>query len=348
MISKATFELKHIKKLQREYGNDIQQLERTLYAFGLLEAIAKTGMPFIFKGGTCLMLILKQPMRISTDIDIVVPPGTNIDEYIHKAGHIFPFFHVKEIDREPAINIVKRHFKFLYLSPTKNTEITVLLDVLFEESHYCSTMQKNLESKLLICEGVNDIVIVPSINCILGDKLTAFAPHTVGKSILKYDLEIIKQLFDCAILMNEFDDFSEVKGTYNQIVKTEAGYRKDKFSRIDILKDTIFSAANIVSKGFIDSKDFTVYNRGIESIRSHIFGSKYGVEKAALDAGRIMYLASCILCDTPVIPEIKDIDSYQKTPIEYPELANLSKVRKAYREAYAYSMAALENCKGYF
>lgn len=348
MISEKTFELEHIKELQREFSNDLHQIERTLYALGLLEAISRTGMPFIFKGGTCLMLLLKQPMRISTDIDIVVPPGIDIDDYIQKAGHIFPFFHVQEIQREPDIDIVKRHFKFLYISPTKRTEITVLLDVLFEENHYCSTLKKSLESKLLICEGTNQIITVPSTNCILGDKLTAFAPHTVGKSIQKYDLEIIKQLFDCATLMNEFTDFQEVKDSYNQIVETEIGYRKDNVSRLDVLKDTIFSAANIVSKGFINPKEFTVYNKGIEAVRTHIFSAKYGVERAALDVGRVMYLASCILNDSLCVPEIKDVDSYQKCSIEYPELEKLSKVKKAYREAYAFSMAALKNCKGYF
>ena len=346
MISKSTFEIEHIKELQAEYKNDIHQLERTLYAFGLLEAISKTGLPFIFKGGTCLMLLLKQPMRISTDIDIVVPRGTDIDDYIQKAGHIFPFFHVEETNRKSEISIAKKHFKFLYISPTKGTEITVLLDVLFEENHYTTTLKKSLENKLLLCEEKNEIITVPSINCILGDKLTAFAPHTVGKSIEKYDLEIIKQLFDCATLMKEMDDFSEVKDTYNKIVKTETGYRNNEFSRLDVLKDTIFSCANIVSKGFIDSKDFAVYNRGIEAIRTHIFGAKYGVEKAALDAGRVMYLASCVLCDAEEVVEITDFAPYQKNEIEYPELKNLSKVRKAYREAYAYSMATLENCKG--
>lgn len=348
MISKETYELDHIRKLQREFNNDIHQLERTLYALGLLEAIARTGMPFIFKGGTCLMLLLKKPMRISTDIDIVVPPGTDINDYIKQAGHIFPFFHVEEINRETDISIVKKHFKFLYISPTKQTEITILLDVLFEDNHYCTTLQKSLESNLLLCEGTNEIITVPSINCILGDKLTAFAPHTVGKSIQKYDLEIIKQLFDSAVLMNEYTDFLEVKETYNSIAAAEISYRKKRLTRLDVLKDTIFSAANIVSKGFINPDEFAVYNRGIEAIRTHIFGSKYGVEKAALDAGKIMYLASCILCDATALPELKDIESYQKIPVEYPELGNLSKVKKAYREAYAYSIAALTNCKGYF
>ncbi len=36
-------------------------------------------------------------------------------------------------------------------------------------------------------------VLVPSIECILGDKLTAFAPHTIGVPLhANKDMEIIK------------------------------------------------------------------------------------------------------------------------------------------------------------
>ena len=71
-------------------------IERALYAFGLLEAIKSVGMPFCFKGGTSLMLILDKPARLSTDIDILVEPGTDVDGYIEKASQIFPFLNKEE------------------------------------------------------------------------------------------------------------------------------------------------------------------------------------------------------------------------------------------------------------
>ena len=41
-----------------------------------------------------------------------------------------------------------------------------------------------------------------------GDKLTAFAPHTTGIKIdAEKELEIIKQMFDCATLLREITDF---------------------------------------------------------------------------------------------------------------------------------------------
>ena len=81
MLTRDNFTEERIRELQNNSKRDPALIERTIYAFGLLEAIARVGMPFIFKGGTCLMLLLKQPQRLSTDIDIVVEPGTDAEEY---------------------------------------------------------------------------------------------------------------------------------------------------------------------------------------------------------------------------------------------------------------------------
>lgn len=84
MIDKRVYELDYIRELQKKYVSDPGLIERALYAFGLLEAIKSVGMPFCFKGGTSLMLILEKPARLSTDIDILVEPGTDVDGYIGK------------------------------------------------------------------------------------------------------------------------------------------------------------------------------------------------------------------------------------------------------------------------
>lgn len=72
MISSTTYSERHIKELQAASKGDPGLIERTLYAFGLLEALRKVEMDFIFKGGTSLILLLPHPKRLSTDIDIVV------------------------------------------------------------------------------------------------------------------------------------------------------------------------------------------------------------------------------------------------------------------------------------
>ena len=66
MLLQENFTLEHISKLRKETGADPSILERTIYAFGLLEAIRSVGMPFIFKSGTSLLILLDNPKRLST------------------------------------------------------------------------------------------------------------------------------------------------------------------------------------------------------------------------------------------------------------------------------------------
>lgn len=68
MLSKENFTKDYIERLRKQNWLDPMLLERTIYAFGLLEALARVGMPFIFKGGTSLMLLLNKPRRLSTVI----------------------------------------------------------------------------------------------------------------------------------------------------------------------------------------------------------------------------------------------------------------------------------------
>ena len=96
MLTKENFNESHIRMLQKQSKKDPALLERAVFAFGLLEAIRRVEMPFIFKGGTCLILLLKHPMRLSTDIDIIVAPDTDVDTYISKASTIFPFKQCEE------------------------------------------------------------------------------------------------------------------------------------------------------------------------------------------------------------------------------------------------------------
>ena len=57
MLTRENYSKEYIDALQKDCGNNPALLERVLFAFGLLEAISRVELPFIFKGGTCLMLL---------------------------------------------------------------------------------------------------------------------------------------------------------------------------------------------------------------------------------------------------------------------------------------------------
>lgn len=71
MLSKENFSKNHIEFLRKSGKVDPAILERSIYALGLLDVLAGVGLPFIFKGGTAVMLLSESPKKLSTDIDIV-------------------------------------------------------------------------------------------------------------------------------------------------------------------------------------------------------------------------------------------------------------------------------------
>lgn len=74
MLSKEMYTSEYIQELRNRTGNDPALLERVVFAFGLLEAIKKVELPFCFKGGTALMLLLDKPKRLSTGALMPAPP----------------------------------------------------------------------------------------------------------------------------------------------------------------------------------------------------------------------------------------------------------------------------------
>lgn len=65
MINEKSFAMEHIESIRNNKRVDINLLERSIYAFELLEALVRVGLPFIFKGGTSLMLLLDKSRRLS-------------------------------------------------------------------------------------------------------------------------------------------------------------------------------------------------------------------------------------------------------------------------------------------
>ena len=68
MINPTSRSLEWITEASRNLGvHDIALVEKTIRAFSLLEALARSGCPFLFKGGSSLMLHLNTSKRLSID-----------------------------------------------------------------------------------------------------------------------------------------------------------------------------------------------------------------------------------------------------------------------------------------
>ncbi len=290
MILKESFSIEHINSIKAKHPTlDKQLIERTIFALGLLESLAKVKMPFIFKGGTALMLLLEKPFRLSTDIDIIVDPSCDVEEYLKEVANIYPFLRVDEHVRVGKNEIIKKHYKYYYKSPTSETEIPILLDILFENNGYETLITKEIQNNFLLTSGDNYRVQLPSIESILGDKLTAFAPHTTGIEFeyvndkgnkVEKTLEVIKQFLDVSQLIEEVSNPESVRKTYDNVVSNEIKYRGIEVTPEDCLTDTFKATLSILSKGSLYPLDYPNLIKGIRKIQNHIFGFSFNGEVA--------------------------------------------------------------------
>lgn len=341
MLSQEIYKLEYIIKLQNQYRKDPNLLERVMFAFGLLEALIQVGMPFIFKGGTSLMLLLKHPMRLSTDIDIIVKPGTDVDTYIMEASKIFPFKACEEQMRIGKNKIEKKHYKFTYASPILRHDFYILLDVVFMDNPYTTVLKKDIQNELLLTEGMPSTVLVPSPECILGDKLTAFAPHTAG-ILLGYnkEMEIMKQLYDVSMLIEMLTNQKELWETYERVVMEEIAFRDIQENRESVLRDTVRAAACIIGRGITDTDEYPLFVRGAQSLESHVLNGKYNGEIAAEQACKVMCLAACVLTKTPFM-QIEHPENYMNESFNKSRYSKLSYIKKQKLEAYGYLVEAV-------
>ena len=346
MVKPTCFTREHIDKIRRGFSVDYSILERSIFALALLEALAKVGMPFIFKGGTSLLLLLEKPRRLSTDIDIIVQPGTDVQSYLEQAGEIYPFHSMEQQIRTGKNKIDKAHYKFTYDSPVKGAQFHILLDILFGENHYCTLVKRKINHPFLSTEDPYVEVTMPSVNCLLGDKLTAFAPHTTGIPFdVGKELEIIKQLYDVSVLVDAHDNYGDVYTSYLATVTAQLAYRGLSESPEQVLQDTIDASLCIASKGKYLSDDYRQYLQGIRGIANHIYGERFNAEKAILPACKTMYLAACMLKGEK-FNRVIDPSIFRGANIGNTKYAKLSSLRKFDAEAFAYAVQAINLLQG--
>ena len=289
--------------------NDPTLMEKTIRAFSLLEALARSGCPFLFKGGSALMLQLGCTQRLSVDIDIVCPPGTDVIAYLKPYAAEYGFENIVSVERLARTNVPKTHAKCFYQVSyvTNKAEEKVLLDVLYEDNWYTRVEQLPIVSPFLMMEGEPLTVSLPSKEDLLGDKLTAFAPNTTGIPYIKMTrgrggsmeerhcgMEIIKQLFDVASLFDRVEDLSVVRETFGKIAPIELEYRGlDRENMTDVLEDIYWTAELVCTGVYTNDQSFEYkeLSSGVRRIRDLIISESFNQYSAIVAASKAAYLS---------------------------------------------------------
>ncbi|NLB81477.1 MAG: nucleotidyl transferase AbiEii/AbiGii toxin family protein [Clostridiaceae bacterium] len=347
MIDPESRSREWIESLRTKYPEikDPALFEKTIRAFSLLESLVLSGCPFIFKGGTALMLHFDTPKRLSIDVDIICKPGTNILRYLGKFGDKYGFTEVKEIERTARNHVPKTHAEYKYevSYPSGHPSDKILLDVLYENLQYEHIIPLQIRSPFLKIIGEPAIVKCPSLSDMLGDKLTAFAPHTTGIPFFKGDkpfsMEIMKQLFDISSIFDRISDITSAVKTFHKTVPIELSYKGlDSLSAEDVLNDAYATALNICLRGAISKPEYEYLVNGARRVNGFIITENYSMERAILDASKVAYLTCLIKNDKKQIshyePNMNEI--LINDTIKSPELNKMNHLKKLSLEAFYY------------
>lgn len=323
---------------------DIQLLEKTIGALFLVEDLANEGLEFIFKGGTSLVILLEKIKRFSVDVDIITEESKEkvkqVIENIIKNQNLFTRFEENKRDNSASERMDLQHYKFFFDSVTDNSEKYILLDIAFECNEYPRLIEKRIQSKTLNIES--DILVkLPSIESILGDKLTVLALRTTG---ISYDsgkeLELMKQLYDVDKLFNEAENIYEIRESFINIANREIKYRKLKnITYEDVLDDIEDFAKDVIYRK--NRENLEKINEGMRKFKNFMLEKKFLIDKEVLvAASKVIYLVHLIKTNNSIIEKYKitDVEDIE-IPKEYRK--RLKVIKKINEEAYFYIIKSL-------
>ncbi len=301
MIDQRCFTKEWIEEQGRILGcsNEIL-LEKAIVALQLVGHLVEAKLPFQFKGGTSLLLIVNPIRRLSIDADIVTQaPHDEFDRLLQSVARLPPF---NRIEHDPARDRAlppKKHYRAHYPSNFPPEDGHVLLDVLFETAHAASP---TLIQTPFIRTLREVHAQVPSANELLGDKLTAFAPKTIG--ILQDQFpdrvtDIVKQLFDVSVLFDVATDISQAAQVYAAIHANQCRYRQAEFTVEHTLHDTIAACLGLTwceLRGPEKNNLIGMYLKdGVHKLQGHIVNGRFDRDPSHVAAGKAACAAALIL-----------------------------------------------------
>ncbi|WP_375448494.1 nucleotidyl transferase AbiEii/AbiGii toxin family protein [uncultured Fibrella sp.] len=346
MILPETFTPAWLQIVAQQFGKttDLKLLEKVVRALGLLEQLRNQNLPFVFKGGTSLILHFDQPRRFSIDIDIVMA---------HRPGNLPALFDAiiangtfirwaDDSDRKSHQHVPVEHYKFFYTSQIDTSgnragfgEEPILLDILYAQPDYARLIDKPLNHPWLqVAEPVLSVQMA-DVNCLLGDKLTAFAPNTTGILYSKNrPLEVMKQLFDVALLFDHATDLSLTRQTFEKLAAQEIAFRQLTVSSTDVLND-IFETALLLSRRDANDKRFLFLQDGIKRLNNFIV-SDFRIEQAILAGAKAAYLSRLLQSDKNQIEHYQNPIQVVDWQISDAAFSRLNKLKKVQPEAFFY------------
>ena len=340
MIDKKSHTTEWITALRGRLGKriDPKLIEKVIYALTFLEQLRLNNLEFVFKGGTALLLATDSPRRFSIDIDVItLEHEDKIRDILDKISQLDTFIRWEDDnDRKQTPGAPVGHFKMFYKSVVDGHEEPVLLDLLYAPNPYPQTREYPVKHNWLATSGENTMVVLPTFEAILGDKLTAFAPKTTGILYSKNrPVEIIKQLYDIAFLFDRIIGLDVVRNSYLKVVQEEIGYRNLEINADDVLKDTREACYSLAERN-LKSDEFNHLQLGIKNFTNFTV-ERFAIDEAITAAAKVAYLVTLLNNgENQEIERFKNPLEIREWLIEDQRFNKLNKLKKTNPEAFFY------------
>lgn len=291
-------------------ARDLRTLEKNILALELVSRLRREGLEFIFKGGTSLALFFDPVRRLSIDVDILSLESIErlkavLDQATTDRPPFTGYEHQEGRDREAPPTV---HFRIPYTSALDPGGVhSIQLDVITAESPYAATEERVVRATFFeIEEEVR--VSVPTADCLLADKLTCFAPSTIGYPYQPIvastgapadprPMKVVKHLFDVAELAAIAGNLSDAVQTYRAVHAEQLRWGREKCTIDQALDDTQDAAFWVCRRDLRPQEthekiDF--FGDGIRAMDSHLFNQPFQIAESRLAAARAALVAEWI------------------------------------------------------
>jgi hypothetical protein len=276
--------------------------ELVVHCLELVSQLCNRGLAFRFKGGNSLLVLLQDPQRFSIDVDIVTTEPK--DRLIALVGEIadgceaFTRWESRQPKTKPWLPLIS--FKLFFESVYPQAEQPfVMLDVVLEPAPY-EGIVRQVRCGSLYESG--ERVEVPSVSGLIGDKLLAIGPSTLGIPIGKgKEAQRLKHVFDVALLSRQGHDPEAVRRAIHACQVQEERIQGRNFSWAEIAQDTIRFCSEPLALAVppsIETLEPGSYLReivqGFDDFRRHLLRADYGWSEFRRDCGAVADLVGSL------------------------------------------------------
>jgi hypothetical protein len=276
--------------------------ELVVHCLELVSQLCHHKLVFRFKGGNSLLVMLEDPQRFSIDVDIVTTePKERLISMVSEIARgcsAFTRWESRQPKTKPWLPLISFKLFFDSVYPVAE-EPYVMLDAVLEPAPYdgvvrqvrCGSLYESAEQ-----------VEVPSISGLIGDKLLAIGPSTLGIPIGKgKEAQRLKHVFDVSLLSTRGFDREAVRRALGACQAQEQRIQGRQFSWDEVAQDTIRFCGEplaYASPPPVESTEHGSYLyeivKGFDDFRRHLFRTEYGWDALRRDCAVVADLVKSL------------------------------------------------------